>query len=125
MEQVRQFEYAKLSSASGNLVKLITLICLDISKRNPICTISHEAPLKEALKIFENLHTRKLLVLQNPWTIKNVLSQSDVVVWLGNLLNKENPQGMTQPIGPIASKKIKEVFNMNAKVLSIRGKEEE
>jgi hypothetical protein len=95
---------------------------IDISKRNPLCTISHDAPLKEAIKIFENLHTRKLLVLQNPWTIKNVLSQSDIVLWLGKVLSGEaNPQGMLHPIGPIAKKKVKDVFNMNAKVLSVRG----
>jgi len=85
----------------------------DISKRNPLIPVSNNTSIKEVLKIFASSGTHRVPVLSNPWTVSNVLSQTDIIQWVAKNHNH---------LGPIGLKTVAEVFPKKDKVISIKAK---
>jgi len=61
---------------------------IDLSKRNPMCPIRKKESVFEALKVFKNTGAHKLPVLQSPWSVENVLTQSTIISWLDKNINQ-------------------------------------
>jgi len=97
----------------------------DLSKRNPMVPVSHNAPVKEVLRIFAQSGTHRVPVLENPWTVSNVLTQTDIISWLAKniTLHKEGGHEHHNHLGPIGKKTVAEVFPNRAQVVSIKGEE--
>jgi len=100
-------------------VKAVT----DISARNPLIPVNHNAPIKEVLHIFANSGTHRVPVLENPWTVCNIITQSYIISWLANQisLHNENNHEHHHQLGPVGHKKVSEVFEIKQPVVSVKG----
>jgi len=83
LEQVEKFDL----SYAGKIA--------DLSKKNPMCPVRSKAPLMEALKIFANTGAHRVPILQNPWEVSNVLTQSAVIQWLSTHMDQLDIKGKT------------------------------
>jgi len=117
--------YALLEQVSKFRTEHVKAIA-DISKRNPMVPVSHNAPIKEVIKIFGNSGTHRVPVLSNPWTVNNVLSQTDIINWLAKNINlhKEGSRERHNHLGAISQKTVAEVFPKKDQVISIKGEEQ-
>jgi len=70
LEQVEAFDWTTVDQIT------------DLAKRNPFCPIRSKESIEEALKVFANTGAHKIPVLQNPWTVENVLTHSAIIAWL-------------------------------------------
>jgi CBS domain-containing protein len=90
----------------------------DLSKRNTLIPVNHAAPIKEVLKIFATSHVHRVPILENPWTVGNILTQSDIIKWLANEIKLDNQE---HGIGLIGKHKIGDMFPRKEQIFSVKG----